>query len=67
MLLKRIIETKYESNWGEWGAGVQNLSPTLIVFAFWFDLWCGDSLLKEEFPEIFLISRDLNSSIAGLL
>ena len=34
---------------------------------FWYDLWCGDSLLMEEFPEIFFISCDQDSSIAGLL
>ena len=31
-----------------------------------YDLWCGDSPLKE-FPELFLISRDRDSSIADLL
>lgn len=93
MLWKRIIDTKYESNWGEWGACVQNLSPTLMVFAFgnlldrsgrffsihhfevgynskvkfWYDLWCGDSLLKEEFLDIFFISHDQDSSIVSVL
>lgn len=93
MLWKRIIETRNESNWGERGTGVQNLPPTIMVFAFgnqldrsgrlfsiqhfeegysskvkfWYDLWCGDSLLKEEFLDIFFISHDQDSSIAGLL
>lgn len=34
----------------------------------YFDhFWCGDSPLKEAFPELFLISQDRDSSIADLL
>lgn len=33
---------------------------------FWYDL-CGDSPLKEAFPELFLTSWDRDSSMADLL
>ena len=30
---------------------------------FWHDLWCGDCLLKEVYPELFVISRDKDSTV----
>jgi hypothetical protein len=34
---------------------------------FWQDLWCGDMPLKEAFPELLLISREKDASVADLL
>ena len=34
---------------------------------FWHDLWCGASPLKEAFPELYIISRDKESSIGKVM
>uniref|UniRef100_A0A2N9J257 Reverse transcriptase domain-containing protein n=1 Tax=Fagus sylvatica TaxID=28930 RepID=A0A2N9J257_FAGSY len=34
---------------------------------FWHDCWCGDIALNEAFPELFVISRDKDASIADLM
>ena len=34
---------------------------------FWHDCWCGDTLLKEVYPELFSIAHDRNVSVAGLM
>jgi hypothetical protein len=31
---------------------------------FWHDLWCGDSVLKEVFPDLFGIARVKDASVA---
>jgi hypothetical protein len=34
---------------------------------FWHDWWCGDMALKDAFPELFVISRDTEVSVADLM
>jgi hypothetical protein len=34
---------------------------------FWHDLWCGDSILKEVFPDLFGIARVKDASVADNL
>ena len=34
---------------------------------FWEDWWCGDMALKDAFPELFVISRDTEVSVADLM
>jgi hypothetical protein len=34
---------------------------------FWHDCWCGDIALKEAFPELFVVSRDKDASVADLM
>jgi hypothetical protein len=34
---------------------------------FWQDWWCGDMALKDAFPELFVISRDTEVSVADLM
>jgi hypothetical protein len=34
---------------------------------FWYDLWCGDHPLKEEFLEFFVVACIRNASVADLL
>jgi hypothetical protein len=31
---------------------------------FWHDLWCGDTVLKEVFPDLFGIARVKDASVA---
>jgi hypothetical protein len=33
---------------------------------FWHDSWCGDMFFKEAFPDLFVISRDKDASVADL-
>ena len=34
---------------------------------FWHDRWCGDSPLKEAYPELFSLVLDRNVSVADLM
>ena len=34
---------------------------------FWQDRWCGDMALKDAFPELFVLSRDKEASVADLM
>ncbi|KAF5463697.1 hypothetical protein F2P56_013842 [Juglans regia] len=33
---------------------------------FWHDLWCGNTVLKLEFPALFRIARDQNAAVCDL-
>uniref|UniRef100_A0A2N9HY77 Reverse transcriptase zinc-binding domain-containing protein n=1 Tax=Fagus sylvatica TaxID=28930 RepID=A0A2N9HY77_FAGSY len=49
-------------------AGPRN--PVVVLMGkvkFWHDCWCGDIALNEAFPELFVISRDKDASIADLM
>ena len=32
---------------------------------FWLDLWCGDTILKGRFPELILIARYRDATMAN--
>jgi hypothetical protein len=34
---------------------------------FWHDLWCGDTVLKEVFPDLFGIARVKDASVADTI
>lgn len=34
---------------------------------FWLDIWCGNRPLKQEFPRLFHLARQKESSIANVL
>lgn len=34
---------------------------------FWHDVWCGDSALKENYPQVYDLARMKEASIANLL
>lgn len=29
------------------------------IFSFWGTLWCGDLLIKDDFPSIIKVSREM--------
>jgi hypothetical protein len=33
---------------------------------FWHDILCGDSLLKDSFPELFCLARNRDATVADL-
>ena len=34
---------------------------------FWLDVWCGDKILKDTFPELYRTARDKDADVADLL